>query len=127
MGDKQGYFKIPEGRIKYFDVDDTLVRWRLRPDEQAYKFECRGKEVLGNAVKANVEELIIQSLKGSRIVVWSKAGSDWAEAAVIGLGLEKYVDAIMTKPDVVYDDLPVETWITKRLHLEEENDGTSRA
>ena len=127
MGDKQRYFKIPEGRIKYWDVDDTLVRWRLRPEEQAYKFECRGKELIGNAIKANVEELIMQSLKGSYIVVWSKGGSDWAEAAVIGLGLEKYVDAIMTKPDVVYDDLPVESWITKRLHMEENDDGTFRA
>ena len=121
------YFKIPEGRIKYFDIDDTLVRWRLRKEEQSYKFELHGKEIYGNAIKANVEELIVQSLKGSHIIVWSKAGSDWAEAAVIGLGLEEYVDAIMTKPDAIYDDLDPEHWLPKRRHLEETDDSLNRS
>ena len=127
MEPTQRYFKIPEGRIKYFDCDDTLVRWRVDKTQPVLSFECRGFQSTCNPIKTNIEELILQKLKGSHIVVWSKGGADWAESVVIGLGLEKYVDAIMTKPDVVYDDLPVEQWITKRINMEENDDGSFRA
>ena len=108
-------------------VTYPLVRWRVDKTQPVLSFECRGFQSTCNPIKTNIEELILQKLKGSHIVVWSKGGADWAESVVIGLGLEKYVDAIMTKPDVVYDDLPVEQWITKRINMEENDDGSFRA
>ena len=119
-------FVIPEGPVNFWDIDDTLVRWTLRPEEQSLRFECRGKECYANPIKENVQELIRQSLKGSHTVVWSRGGTLWAEAAVKGLGLEKYVDVILSKPQNLYDDLDPEYWVPKRKHLEETEDGHNR-
>lgn len=120
-------FVIPEGNVAYFDIDDTLVRWRVNKTEEVIKFVCRGRESVGNPIRANIDELIVQALKGSSIVVWSRGGSDWGKAVVEGLGIEKYVDVITTKPTQLYDDIEAVNWLPKRRHLEETDDGTFRA
>ena len=115
-------FIVPEGNVAYFDIDDTLVRWRVNKKEEVIKFVCRGKELCGNPIRANLDELIVQSLKGSSIIVWSRGGSDWGKAVVEGLGIEKYVDVITTKPTQLYDDLDSSHWLPKRRHLEQVKD-----
>ena len=107
-------FVIPEGNVIFFDIDDTLVRWRVDNTKPIIQFKCRDKEVIGNPIKSNIQELIVQSLKGASIVVWSRSGSDWGKAVVEGLDIEKYVDVITTKPTQIYDDKEPSEWLPKR-------------
>ena len=120
-------FVIPEGNVAFFDIDDTLIKWRVDKSKEVIKFVCRGHELVGNPIRSNIDELIVQALKGSSIVIWSRGGSDWGKAVVEGLGIEKYVDVITTKPTQLYDDLDPSVWLPKRRNLEEKNDGTLRA
>jgi hypothetical protein len=51
------------------------------------------------------------------IVVWSAGGYEWAEAVVKGLGLNLYVDLIITKPRWAWDDLPMDEAIDTRCYI----------
>lgn len=56
-------------------------------------------------------------VRGYGIVVWSANGKEWAEKVVRRLGLEKYVDLIMTKPHKYLDDKPVSDWMPCQIYL----------
>ena len=43
--------------------------------------------------------------RGHSILVWSRAGSDWAEAVVNAVGLTDYVDVILPKLTHFFDDV----------------------
>ena len=66
------------------------------------------------AITQHIEELIRQKKSGTRIVVWSASGVQWAEAVVKSLGIEKYVDAVLSKPTRVYDDKDPIEWLPER-------------
>jgi hypothetical protein len=105
---------LPEGRVAYFDVDDTLVEWEESGEGsdriaiQMGKFWSHKK-----VIRVHVDELIRQKKSGTYIVVWSAGGSKWAEAVVKALNIEEYVDAVLTKPDRVYDDKSPSEWLPK--------------
>lgn len=131
------FHKVPEGRIAYFDVDHTLVIWELTPREylknpdlnskyldvrqllqaqpESLDMEFRGKKFTIRPIWTHVSQLVQQSLKGIRIVVWSAGGADWAEAVVKTLKLEDYVEVILTKPDFFYDDSTPEGFMGKHF------------
>ena len=98
---------IREDIITCFDVDDTLISY--------------GGSSIGivqgvfiqhvDPIVENIEALKKHKKWGQHIVVWSRSGHKWAEAVVIALKLEKYVDQVMCKPLFYYDDIPVEKWM----------------
>jgi len=108
---------LPEGRVAYFDVDDTLVEW-----EESGEGDDRIAIQMGNywshkkVIRIHVEELIRQKKSGTHIVVWSAGGSKWAEACVKALKIEEYVDVILTKPDRIYDDKDPLEWMPNRRY-----------
>ena len=59
------------------------------------------------------------STRGKHVLVWSAAGALWAQAVVIALNLEDYVDSIETKPELLIDDLPVNEIFPSRIYLKE--------
>jgi len=107
---------LPEGRVAYFDVDDTLVEWKEFGDGPKVSIEMNGMISEKAVIDAHIEELILQKKSGTHIVVWSAGGSKWAEAVVKALEIEEYVDAILTKPDRIYDDKNPEEWMPNRRY-----------
>ncbi len=89
----------------FCDVDDTLVMWGMRDHPEAKEFEnCGFKELLVPHAK-HIELLKQAKFRGHVVIVWSAGGADWAEEVVKKLGLESYVDVIVSKPDWFIDDL----------------------
>jgi FMN phosphatase YigB (HAD superfamily) len=121
----------------WFDVDDTLLSWNAT-DEQVEKhgilFTCpAGKNLIDGEVvdspswterlvphRKHIEQLKKHKSRHSLIIVWSAAGSDWAETVVKTLGLEQYVDLCISKPTWVYDDLPVQEFMPKSKWMKDE-------
>lgn len=101
-------FKVPNGPTAYFDIDDTIVQWSdegINRLEDYVHIECRGRMGKYLINRHNLEHLIKLSNRGHGIIVWSAGGSDWAEAVVKGLGIEKYVDVVAPKPTYYIDDV----------------------
>jgi hypothetical protein len=104
-----------------FDVDDTLIIHDTYGKEgrKVYiKDPYRpGKECFALVNENMVTILIDEKARGNYIMVWSRGGYRWAEAVVKALELEKYVDLIMTKPVIYYDDKDVSEWLKDRVYL----------
>lgn len=111
-------YVLPEGRVAYFDVDDTLVEWAEQKgiNHKAIAIKMGNHTSYKLPIMKHVEELILQAKSGTYIIVWSAGGSKWAEAVVKALSIEDYVDAILTKPDRIYDDKNPENWMPKRRY-----------
>ena len=94
-----------------FDVDDTLIFW----DEQSHKGPAPGyisiqcphdcAVTYHRVHERHVGFLKKQATKGLTVVVWSASGTGWAKVVVQALGIEKYVDIVMSKPSKYVDDL----------------------
>lgn len=110
-------YVLPEGRVAYFDVDDTLVEWKETSHGPRVKIELNGMVSEKVVIEEHVEELQLQKKSGTAIVVWSAGGVKWAEAVVKALGIEEYVDVILTKPDRIYDDKDPSDWMPKSRYF----------
>jgi len=116
---EQKPFKVESGPTAFFDVDDTLVMWNLPEDieindDRLVNVKCNGMSDRLFPNQHNIDLLIKFADRGHNVVVWSAGGSDWAEAVVHALGLNRYVKAVMNKPQYYIDDVanPKE-WIGK--------------
>jgi FMN phosphatase YigB (HAD superfamily) len=103
----------------FFDVDDTLVMWDENLEGSTVCIECDGH--INHMVRneGNIEELKRHKSRGVNIIVWSKGGYYWAEKVVHALGLDDYVDVVMTKPICYYDDLKNPLGVHRHLKLGE--------
>lgn len=97
----------------YFDVDDTLVMWDTtlinENSNSAVLFDNPDDPKIKWLLLPNpktIEALKAQKRAGGTVIVWSAGGWDWALEVVTKLGLIDYVDAVMSKPNRYYDDLP---------------------
>lgn len=100
-------FKEP---IVYFDCDDTLVSWQhygqYNPDTVAFEDPATKGHLFLEPIYEHIDALKGHKLRGHTVIVWSAGGADWAETVVKTLGLTNHVDAVMSKPDWFYDDIP---------------------
>lgn len=105
--DIKPYFKVKDGGVYASDVDDTLVMWTITQDYKGplVTTNYNGFKDKGIPNLAAVKHLKKMKARGYSIVVWSKGGSDWAEAAVEALGIEDWVDVVMPKIDFHLDDV----------------------
>lgn len=119
-------YKVPSGPTVFFDCDDTLVMWSpsdvevslANADMKKVTFVCNGFEEEAYPNDYNVNLLIKLRKRGHNIVVWSSAGSDWAEAVVKGLSIESYVDVVCNKPMMYVDDKPdPRDWMGKHQYI----------
>lgn len=105
-------FKEP---IAYFDCDDTLISWSSYPKRGKNSIEfidpADNRSIYLNAIEPTIEALKLHKVRNHTIIVWSAGGALWAKEVVSKLGLEKYVDACMAKPNWIYDDLPAAEFI----------------
>ena len=101
----------------YFDVDDTLVIWPPRKDRGFVSdividdpYEPPKRYALKKHIR-HIEELKeFKTNPKCKVVIWSRGGKPWAEEVIKALGLEAYVDFIIQKPDITYDDEHQKFW-----------------
>lgn len=112
-------FILESNLIVGVDVDDTLVSWEFANEERPHP-DCEKVEIVfqGKTSKywifpANIRSLITHKLKGHNIVVWSGSGFEWAQKVVETLGLESFVDIIMSKPRWLLDDMKPEDFMPR--------------
>ena len=102
---------IESDKVVFYDVDDTLITWNSSEeleDDVITLTDAMGDITEHKVLRKNVISLIEHSKRGHKIVVWSAGGYAWASQAVKLLGLEKYVDLVVSKPTWWYDDLTAE-------------------
>lgn len=103
-----------------FDVDDTLI---LTSKSLDYTKEIVNvPDPISGICKFNINDAMVRLLKeehhrGSFVIVWSRGGYEWAEAVVKALGLEDYVDVVMEKPTVYFDDKDIHEWLPYRVFI----------
>tara|TARA_R100000951_G_scaffold101420_1_gene92910 strand:- start:9962 stop:10393 length:432 start_codon:yes stop_codon:yes gene_type:complete len=122
--EKKKPFVAPSGPLVAYDCDDTLVMWDLPDgmmlnDDALVTIPCRGQEERCLPNEHNITLLKKFAMRGHTVIVWSGGGVDWAEAVIKGLGLEEYVDVIMSKPAYYIDDIKDPTkWIGKHGYID---------
>lgn len=103
------YQIIENEQVYTFDVDDTLILW----DKGNITFNHIPVEIH----QVHVEAIKKHKARGQFVIVWSAGGAQWAKEAVDYLGIGEYVDIVMRKPLVMYDDVSPEKWC-KVIYLE---------
>lgn len=110
---------IKNERVIPIDVDETLVHHTAV--EGGAEITVRDPYAdRWIKVWANMPMLTIlreEYSRGSFIIVWSKGGFSWAEAVIKTLHFEEYVDIIMSKPYVYFDDKDVDEWLKDRVWI----------
>lgn len=105
-----------------FDIDETLVMWHSDvPPEDKVSITCPygGDTRLFKEHKIHVEFLKKNKGRGLTVIVWSAAGVLWDEAVVKALGIEQYVDYILSKPSKIVDDLTPNEIFPHRIYLKD--------
>jgi FMN phosphatase YigB (HAD superfamily) len=93
------------GVTLFSDVDETLILFGKEDHPEAIELENNGFKMRVVPHKKHIDMIKRCKFRGHRIVVWSAGGSEWAEHVVKSLGLEDYVDLVISKPDFYIDDL----------------------
>lgn len=106
-------------KILPVDIDGTLIDYVASEDADFY-MTYGDKEVA--LVKKEMNIALVKHHKETRgyyVMVWSANGKEWAVEVIKELGLEKYVDVVMTKPVKYLDDKPCQEWMSNRINLED--------
>lgn len=111
---------IVKNEMTFFvDIDETLVCWSTKSDKASYRIEDPNDGVSNYVIphKPHIKILKNKKTRGAHVVVWSAGGYAWAEAVVTALGLQDYVDQIMTKPSAYMDDKIATELMGERIYL----------
>lgn len=120
---------IKSDKVVMFDADDTLIRWgkRVIPGSEAGEeityIDSNNVEYTYHSIAANIQALITHKSRGHTVIVWSAGGYQWAQDAVEILGLQPFVDYVMSKPAWAYDDLPAERILTRVMYAKDSDYG----
>lgn len=108
-----------------YDVDETLVLWfNDCDDSKKISITCPYSGSIEH-VKPHARHVDLLKKHHGRnnyVIVWSAAGTLWAEAVIKALGLEKYVDEVMTKPTKYVDDLTGDKILGVHIYLEDKDE-----
>jgi phosphoserine phosphatase len=101
---------IKKETIAPFDCDMTLIDYDIDGRDKADLVK------MGlNPIKKHIQTLINMKAGDFYIIVWSASGSAWAKHVVEKLGLNDYVDLVISKPRFYTDDEDARNWM-KRLY-----------
>jgi len=110
---------VENDHVVCFDVDSTLIEWIWDQFEKSELYD-QGNLIdirMNNYAtsvkphKVHIELLKRYKAKGKFVIVWTQSGYAWGEAVVKALGIEEYVDVILTKPEKYIDDLKADEWM----------------
>lgn len=115
------YFKLPDRKTVFCDVDETLIMWKDDPtDLQNSVIQVANGNLVVKFHRRHIELVKQFFAIGWNVIVWSQGGSDHAEHVVKACKLENHIHGIMPKPDVVLDDKPLEAQGIRRSYHEDD-------
>lgn len=112
--------KVVKNEMTFFvDIDETLVCWSTTKVAHSIAIKDPNDDVNNYVVPhlPHIKILKNKKTRGAHVVVWSAGGYAWAEAVVTALGLQEYVDQIMTKPSAYMDDKVATEFMGERIYL----------
>jgi predicted phosphatase len=114
---------IKNENVDPFDVDGCLVIHQaasLIPESEKIEvYDAVTKNLVIVRINRPMVRLLRESAsRGSFVIVWSRGGYQWAADVVKALGLQDYVNLVMSKPLAYFDDMPVEKWLPHRVFIE---------
>jgi phosphoserine phosphatase len=111
---------ITKESTMFFDVDDTLIIWDVKPEDTDLVVveDPNGKSITLKVHRPHLTLLKYHYARGSHVVVWSQGGYAWAASIVKALGIQRYVHQCMTKPRAYVDDLPAMKWMGDHINLD---------
>lgn len=112
---------ISQESTVFCDVDDTLVMYGIKAKKVqklvAVTNPHDGSQLYLAPHLGHIRIIKDRKARGSYIVVWSAGGYAWANAVVKALGLEPYVDLVMTKPHMYIDDKKAQEFMGEHLYI----------
>jgi len=101
---------IQNEHIVMFDCDETLIFNVGVKYSHPEKFRIIYQGIKSFAIPHNTHIEALKTFKknGYTVVVWSHGRWGWAEVVVKALKLQPYVDLIISKPNFIYDDAPLD-------------------
>jgi len=109
---------VKNENIRPFDVDGCLIVEAKDSRQIAHILDPVTKRFIKVGVnRAMVRLLKEEKKRGSYTIVWSRSGYEWANNVIQCLYLDDYVDLIMSKPIVYFDDTPVKKWLKDRVFI----------
>lgn len=112
---------VDNEKVIMFDVDDTLVMWN-KPETNRDIIVTDPNDGSSNRLtphQFHIDLLKKHAGRGYTIFVWSQGGYKWASAVLIELGIENYVDYVMTKPLKYVDDLDCNEFMGQHLYFKD--------
>jgi predicted phosphatase len=116
---------MPDNYTIMFDVDECLIECESVPEDYQKQ---DGEIILEHPVFGKlkvfpiyemIETLKNKKLEGATITVWHKGGTQWSSKVIKALKLTKYVDLIVAKPDLYYDDEPADYVLHTKGEIDE--------
>lgn len=110
---------ITNEQVIGFDCDDTLILHKTpEVGDEIVKIvdPYDGVELSYVVHKPHVKLFKDRMARGCAILVWSQNGPQWAKAVTDALGLKP--TAILAKPFMVVDDLPINEWLNNRVYMD---------
>lgn len=106
--------------VRPFDVDGCLIAdyTEFLGQKSVNVYDAVTKKF----IKVRVNESMVRLLKeehhrGGYVIVWSRSGYEWATNVIKALDLVPYVDQVLSKPIVYFDDTPVKKWLKDRVFI----------
>ena len=92
------------------DIDDNLIMHKYSQTAETIRMDFYGEMTTFGVHKEHVKLVKNYKARGFHVIAWSGNGYKHAERAINALGLQDYVDQIMTKPNRVIDDSEPNNW-----------------
>lgn len=116
---------IADNYTVYFDTDETLIEsesvsedYKKQDGEIILEHPSFGKLRVLPKYEA-IETLKEFSVQGDTVVVWHEGGTTWPNRVLKALKLTKYVDLVVAKPDLYFDDMPPEYILKNKGEIDE--------
>lgn len=108
-------------KVVAFDCDDTLIMWGdtfydPQPGRIPIVDPNDNKTMYLTPHKKHVHKVKGYFRAGYFVIIWSAGGGAWANAVARELGLHNFCHLITSKPQFVYDDLPLNEAIGTRKY-----------
>lgn len=101
---------IRNENIIFTDIDDTIIMHNYPLNAETVTIDFYGEKRTFGVHSDHVKLLKNYRARGFIVIAWSGNGYKHTETVINALGINDYVDYVMTKPNRVIDDSEPNNW-----------------